>query len=453
VLSPSRFSIIILVGALLVAVLGARPYASSWNDGSRLASVETLVDRHTWVIDDSIFVKVPLRDELNPYSLELPSAGGTMDKMLIGGHFYSDKPPVLALYLAGVYWVAQKLTGLTAADDPHVFVYMLTVMSAGLAYVVGVLCIWFLALRIGLSANTAFLITLSFGLATIAPVYSREVNNHIMQLGVVAGIFLLVNSKQKYTAVLGLLVGMAYTLDLGIGPVLVLSTLIYVCIKWSNLTSPAVCALGMLPFMALHHWLNYRIGGTFGPANANTQFFDYPGSAFSAENMTGVWAHDSVWGVIQYGAGLLLGPHGFLLYNLPLLLIPLGAASAWRAFPDQRAELVFATLLGGGSWVLYAIGSNNYSGLASSIRWFVPLLVPAYFVLMLTLKARPGLLEQFKILTQFGVILTAVLFWVGPWRNPSLLVFWVIVTLSLVALVWSLRHNPKTAALGAPASS
>ena len=128
-LKPSKFGIIV-VGALLIAVLGARPYASSWNDGSRLASVEALVDQHTWAIDDSIFVKVPPQDELNPYSLELPSASGTMDKMLIGGHFYSDKPPVLTLYLAGIYWIAQKLTGLTAAYDPHVFVYLLTVTSA-----------------------------------------------------------------------------------------------------------------------------------------------------------------------------------------------------------------------------------------------------------------------------------------------------------------------------------
>jgi len=452
VLKPSKFGIIV-VGALLIAVLGARPYASSWNDGSRLASVEALVDQHTWAIDDSIFVKVPPQDELNPYSLELPSASGTMDKMLIGGHFYSDKPPVLTLYLAGIYWIAQKLTGLTAAYDPHVFVYLLTVTSAGLAYVVSVLCIWFLALRLGLSADAAFLTTLSFGLATIAPVYSRQVNNHVMLLAVFSGIFLLVSSPRKHAALLGLLVGAAYTLDLGIGPVLVLSALIYACIKWRNPMSPGLCALGMLPFVALHHWLNYRIGGTLGPANANPQFFDYPGSAFSAQNMTGGWAHDSVGGAIAYAVGLLLGPHGFLLYNLPLLLIPVGVAGAWRALPEQRAELLFASFAGVGSWVLYTLGSNNYSGLAASIRWFVPLLAPAYFVLLLAIQVRPALLEQFKILTQFGVILTAALFWVGPWRNPNMLVFWVVATLSIAALVWSLWRSPKVPALGVPTSS
>ena len=450
-LGISRFSIIV-IGAILIAVLGARPYAGSWNDGSRLASVEALVDQHTWAIDDSIFVKVPLQDDLKPYSLEIPSASGTMDKLLIGGHFYSDKPPVVTLYMAGLYWIAQKLTGLTAARYPHAFVYLLTVMSSGLAYVVSVLCIWYLALRLGLSENTSFLVTLSFGLATLAPVYSRHVNTHEIQLAAVAAIFLVASTKERHVALLGFLVGFAYTLDLGVGPVLVLSALIYCCVKWRNATSVALCAVAMLPFAALHHWLNYRIGGTFVPANANVQYVAFPGSAFSAGNMTGVWAHDSVLDLVQYSAGLLVGPHGFLLFNLPLLLIPLGAASAWRAFPKRRPELVFAVLLSAGCWALYALASNNYSGLASSIRWFVPLLAPAYLGLMLMLRARPDFLDQYKILTEFGIILTAVLFWVGPWRHPQPLLFWTLVTLALAAYAWSLWQRPRAADLNVPAS-
>ena len=46
----------VLAVAVGIAVVSAHPYAGSWNDGSRLASVESLVDRHTWVIDGSVFV-------------------------------------------------------------------------------------------------------------------------------------------------------------------------------------------------------------------------------------------------------------------------------------------------------------------------------------------------------------------------------------------------------------
>ena len=45
--------------AAFIALAGARPFAGSWNDGSRLATVEALVDYGTWAIDDSVFLCVP----------------------------------------------------------------------------------------------------------------------------------------------------------------------------------------------------------------------------------------------------------------------------------------------------------------------------------------------------------------------------------------------------------
>jgi hypothetical protein len=43
----------VLIVAGLIALASARPYAGSWNDGSRLATVEALVDYHTLIIDQS----------------------------------------------------------------------------------------------------------------------------------------------------------------------------------------------------------------------------------------------------------------------------------------------------------------------------------------------------------------------------------------------------------------
>ena len=54
-----RLTLFVALGALVIAVASALHYAGSWNDGSRLAAVESLVDHRTWVIDDSIFVEVP----------------------------------------------------------------------------------------------------------------------------------------------------------------------------------------------------------------------------------------------------------------------------------------------------------------------------------------------------------------------------------------------------------
>src|SRR6266513_124939 len=110
----TRTLVLIVLAATAVAVASARPYAGAWNDGSRLATVECLVDYHTLAIDRSIYVQVPPPgDTPPPYPADEPLLleHGTADKLLIGGHFYSDKSPVPALLLAGLYECLQGLTG------------------------------------------------------------------------------------------------------------------------------------------------------------------------------------------------------------------------------------------------------------------------------------------------------------------------------------------------------
>src|SRR5437868_13147617 len=104
-------SVAVLVAASAVAIFSARPYAGGWNDGSRLATVESLVDRGTFAIDDSIFVRIPTNRA--PYESVQLRETGTLDKLLIGGHFYSDKSPVPAVLLAAAYGAIQRLTGFT----------------------------------------------------------------------------------------------------------------------------------------------------------------------------------------------------------------------------------------------------------------------------------------------------------------------------------------------------
>src|SRR5215468_10619301 len=106
----------VVILAVAVALASARPYAGCWNDGSRLATVESLVDHHTLAIDDSIFVRVPHADgqAASPYPPNdaLLQSRGTLDKLLIDGRYYSDKSPVPALLLAGVYETWKAGTGL-----------------------------------------------------------------------------------------------------------------------------------------------------------------------------------------------------------------------------------------------------------------------------------------------------------------------------------------------------
>src|SRR5438105_3149821 len=172
------------IAALAVGVVGAHPYAGSWNDGSRMAAVESLLDRHTLAIDDSVFCRPPqtlLASGHYPYTPERPDLlmGGTRDKLLIGGHYYSDKPAVISLLMAGVYQVGTWLGLPPAGLRPDLFCWVLTVGTAGLAYALAALAVHALGRHLGLPARIHWAWLASFALSTCALAYTRHVNNHI----------------------------------------------------------------------------------------------------------------------------------------------------------------------------------------------------------------------------------------------------------------------------------
>ncbi|MFL5339465.1 MAG: hypothetical protein ACJ8F7_04790, partial [Gemmataceae bacterium] len=170
--------------AVVIALLSARPYAGGWNDGTRLATVEALVDYHTFAIEDSVFVKVPADGRTYPASDSILQRTGTYDKLLIDGHYYTDKPPVPAVLLAGVYWAVQRVTSLSARDDTAIYCWLLTVCQSGLAFVVTVLSWRHIARLVGLADGPALGLTALFALATVAVCYTRVVNTHIVLLAV-----------------------------------------------------------------------------------------------------------------------------------------------------------------------------------------------------------------------------------------------------------------------------
>src|SRR5580704_4978623 len=83
-----RLEIILVVLATVVAAISAEPFAFSPNDGSRLASVEALVDYGTLSIDRSIFVVPPPPEAPPEHHGYHPAAVvlraiGTVDKVFV----------------------------------------------------------------------------------------------------------------------------------------------------------------------------------------------------------------------------------------------------------------------------------------------------------------------------------------------------------------------------------
>jgi hypothetical protein len=434
--------------ALAIAAIGARPYAGGWNDGCRLAAVESLLDRGTLAIDDSVFCQCPqhLIDAGHAsYPADRPDLlqFGTLDKLYVRGHFHSDKPAVVSVLMAGMYqpliWLGLPRPG----ERPDTFAWVLTILTSGIGSAAAVGCLWVLGRRVGLEPRWRLVWLAAFALATIAPTYTRHVNNHAMQLGVVAGMCVLMlriadatrAARTEWGSLVGLgtLAGLGFNLDFGSGPLLVAVTFGAVAWRTRRIGPLLAYSLAVLPWVVAGIGLNYAIGGTWLPPNMDPENFRYPGSQFSTANLTGFRRHGPI-DQLRYAGGLLFDTRGFLVHNLPLLL---AGAAGWRvlcrSFPG-RGELL--ALLGWcvGTWLLYAVLSNNYGGACCSVRWFVPFLAPGFWLLALLLRDGPELRADFVALSAWGVVLAGIAWWGGPWIVRMVPGLWFVV--GAAVLTW-----------------
>ena len=439
--------VVLAAGAL--AAFAARPYAGGWNDGSRLAAVESLVDCHTFAVDDSVYL-TPSAAARPPYdpSNALAAAHGTQDKLLIGRHWYSDKSPVPAVLMAGPYQLWRWAGGPCAADRPDLYALGLTWLFAGLPYV---LAVWAVArttrsLRVPRPWDLA--LTAGFAFTGIALPYAAHVNNHVLLLAVAAGLCEAAVRPGPLTlgraAWMGLLAGFGYTIDLGAGPPLTLVTTGLVCwqvgrpVRW-----PVLSAFGMAcaPFLLAHHALNYAVGGTFAPANANPEYLDWPGSPFTGAQATGGWHHASLAKAGLYALDLLYGKKGFLLHTPPMLLAVGGLALLLRRRVPERPTLIAFGSWAVLTWLLYAATSRNLSGECLSIRWFVPLIAAGYLVLAVLVREVPTSRTDLVILLAGGLVICAEATVRGPWHGRILKTYWPVVGVALFAwgYLWARR--------------
>jgi hypothetical protein len=456
----------IAVVCVALTAIGARPFAGSWNDGSRLATVEALADHGTFAIDDSIFCRPPA-DKL-VYGTQQANVHlvGTYDKLFIEGRYYSDKPALVSMLLAGLYRLLQFLGFPTVAERPDVFCWTMTVCSSGLAFAVGGVSMYRLGGLAGLPNRVRWLWLASFLFATVAFTYTRSVNNHMMLLGVVAAICLKLiqlafhPSKPRRATLLwlGTLAGLGFNLDFGGGPLLVLAVVGCVLIRCGRIGPAVVVSIATVPWVAAGLGINYAIGGVWKPINMIPEYLDWPNSPFNQTNLTGFSRHGPAR-LVLYAFSLLFGRQGFHLHNLTLLLT---LPAAWIAFRvsngprlrafrpestsvpiDFRAEMVFMVGWCVATWLLYSFLSNNNSGICCSVRWFVPFLAPSYLLLAVAIRDSARLRRYFYMLSAWGAVNGVLMWTAGPWVIRATPLFWVVVAAATVSCGFMLWKAPR----------
>jgi len=136
--------------------------------------------------------------------------------------------------------------------------------------------------------------------------------------------------------------------------------------------------LAGMPPLVLTAAYYYAIGGKLTPFAARPELFAYPGSVWSYDGdiyhrLTGAaW---NSWAIaLRYAMELLIGPHGFLIYNPLAWLALYGVVQTVRRRDPWSCEAA-AVLVGSCAVIAYySLVSVNHSGWTYSIRWFVPLL-------------------------------------------------------------------------------
>ncbi|NEQ53141.1 MAG: hypothetical protein F6K11_23890 [Leptolyngbya sp. SIO3F4] len=349
--SLTTFFLFFLLFVLLTTV-----QVASWNDASRMALIQSLVEYGTFIIDDSTFIE-------------------TGDKVFFDQHFYSDKPPLLSIFASPIYFVLYRL-GFSLKSHEVFTYYLITLLSVGVLSALGLMVFRKIIKDFfGAKDDWADLVTLVVGAGTLLLPYALLFNNHAPSgVLILIGFYFLLDFRRQATFKKPIYAGLFFSLAGGIDITQFLFLpFIFGLFAIRSIKAGVTFAIACLPILALYLFLNFHMFGNFMPPAMNASLWDYPGSAFGPETLSALATHDGFADILLYGFHMLLGHRG-LITHTPLLLL---AILGWVAFYKQnwgfryKTEyicLLFVCFLYMG---IYIYKSINYSGWAYGVRWFV----------------------------------------------------------------------------------
>jgi hypothetical protein len=371
--SAKRRDLTLAVAAVFLLVWGVltRSRVGSWNDASRLATAEALVEQGTWAIENTRLGRL------------------TADQLLWEGSFYSDKPPVLSFMAAGVYGALRAAAGVDLSDaycqpllDTHWCLALLEPEQADWAYysitlvLVGLPSALLLSLFyratafFGLRNSWSIALTLALGLGTTVFPFSLVFSNHVpAAAGLMVGLYALQRARQgtgdaqRWLALAGFGTALAVTFDLLAAPILVaflaLSLYRHRRRGWAFL---AAAAVPLFLLAALDVW---ALGDPL-PPSLHASGFDYPGSAF-APTITG---NPPSIDAARHALLMLFGERGLFTLN-PVMMLSLAGLFLLLRRRDHLLRDEALAVLAGSSAVVVALAffTPGYGGTSYGTRW------------------------------------------------------------------------------------
>ncbi len=388
------------------------------NAQSRLATMESLVHRQSFIIDESKYV-------------------GTIDKArLENGHFVSEKPPLWTVFGAGVYALIWKNTGRTFEIDDEFVIKLLSFSLGWLPLLLGFIYFRKLCKLIYLDRGQTrnyWLAQASFTLGFIGMGYATTISNHVPAASFLIAAFYHAFRMVRYEESarrghwfwLGFWAALAPTLDLpalfvSVGLVLYAVTSIRLPrIKIFNARNFFFLCLGAIPILVLHFYLNHLATGYWLPMYFREDLIFYPGSYW--DNPQGLDRMADTRFV--YFLQILFGFRGVFSHTPILFFWAALVVAVLGSFKTQfRKEILLSAILFVVLILFYVIQSpNKYGGTCVGFRFMIlvlPLLllwVPIWFERARSKLAWASFAVAFFV--SFYVVFGAI---VEPWRNGEI---------------------------------
>jgi len=413
---PASLLIVLIAVALHVAaLLNAQPLQSA-NDRSRWCTVWSLVERGTFQIDE----------------IRQRPGWDSIDIIHDDGHFYSTKPPLLTVIVAGLTRCVTRVTGWTLFDDTHSVTTIVLLVINILPFAVS---LWLLNAMLSRHARTGWchLFVLSTGaFGTLLTPFLMTFNNHtVAAAGVMVALFALMRLLSDETprgwtfGLCGLAAAWACANELPAGA-FGLATFLLAWRRSPRQTVGWYVPAALVPLAALVV-TNVIATGSWKPAYAGYGSSKYN---FVIDGVPSYWMNPqgvdrNLDSPLMYFVHCTVGHHGiwslspvFLMAIVGWLMSPRVRDAALRSVLKCGAVLTAVVL----AFYLARTQNYNYGGVSCALRWSLWLtpfwlvaLIPTLDVIVngITLRCCSSLL----------LVASVVSAWLpvpNPWQQPWL---------------------------------
>jgi len=406
-----------------------RPFLSG-NDRSRWMAIRALVENGKFEIDELI-------DRHVWNTIDMVKHRGRDGEL----HLYSSKPPLLIVLLAGEYWLINRTTGWTLADNPYEVgrVMLLTVNVLPMLLLVAIVAR--LAERFGTTDWGRIFVVAAAALGTFLTTFAVVLNNHIVAaVSAAVALYAFVriwfdgDERVRWYVLAGLAAAFTAANEL---PALAFLALVAAALLVHNWRA---WLIGLLPaaavVVAAFFGTNYAAHNSWRPPYMHRSHTDPEDNWYAYTYTVDGKERQSYWldpqGIdrgepskLTYAFHTLIGHHGVFSLTPVWLLSALGLC-LWlvRGTPCER-QLAAGIALVSIACLVFYIGlrpqqDRNYGGMTSGLRW-VFWLAPLWLTAMLPAadrlaRSRFGMTCGLVLLV-FSVLSASYPTW-NPWVQP-----------------------------------